>query len=324
LKLEITGNQSMRILLALACLLIAPFPAYALVGGSNDVPGSPWAGVGAVTVNGGTYSGALIGSHYVLTAAHVVGGAAPGNVAFVVNSDSGSQIYSAESIMVFPGYSGTAPGADGVWHDDLALIRLATPVAGNVPVYDLYAGPLDGRTINLVGYGGSGDGINGVTGGASSSMRRVGQNRVDDLLVDDDGGTAAEIFLFDFDGPNAGSNVFGPDIPANLTLGDTVEAQFAGGDSGSPVFVNDHGEWKIAGIAAFNGSVTGLPGSNVLFGAIGGGTVVASYVPWIESAMAPVPEPDVWLSLLAGLAVMGAMLRRHGRAENPETDMLKI
>lgn len=314
----------MRSLLALACLLVSSLPAHALVGGSDDVPSSPWAGVGAVTVNGGTYSGALISNQYVLTAAHVVGGATAGNVAFVLNSESGSQVYSAESIMVLPGYSGTATGTDGVWHDDLALIRLATPVAGNVPVYDLYTGPLDGQTINLVGYGGSGDGVSGVTGGASSSLRRVGQNRVDDLLVDDDGGAADEIFLFDFDGPDAGSNIFGPDIPANLTLGSSVEAQFAGGDSGSPVFVNDNGIWKLAGIAAFNGSVTGLPGSNVLFGAIGGGTVVASYVPWIESAMVPVPEPDVWLSLLAGLAVMGAMLRRRGRAKNPETGWLKI
>lgn len=308
----------MRSLFALAGLLLFSLPTHALVGGSNDVSSSPWAGVGAVTVNGGTYSGALIGSQYVLTAAHVVGGTAAGNVAFVVNSESGSQVYNAESITVFPGYSGTAPGADGVWHDDLALIRLATPVAGNVPIYELYTGPLDGLTINLAGYGGSGDGINGVTGGASSSIRRIGQNRLDVLLVDDDGGTADEIFLFDFDGPDAGSNVFGLDIPANLTLGSSVEAQFAGGDSGSPVFVNDSGIWKLAGIAAFNGSETGLPGSNVLFGAIGGGMVVASYVPWIESAMAPVPEPDVWLSLLAGLAVMGAMLRRHGKEKIPE------
>jgi hypothetical protein len=89
------------------------------------------------------------------------------------------------------------------------------------------------------------------------------------------------------------------------------------------VFVNDNGEWKLAGIAAFNGSVTGLPGSNVLFGAIGGGTVVAPYVPWIESAMVPVPEPDVWLSLLAGLGVMGAMMRHHGKAKNPDTGRWK-
>jgi secreted trypsin-like serine protease len=279
--------------------------------------------VGAVTVNGGIYSGALIGSQHVLTAAHVVGGAAAGNVAFVVNSESGSQVYSVQSIMVFPGYNGTATGSDGVWHDDLAVIRLATPVAGNVPAYDLYTGPLNGQTIQLAGYGGSGDGVNGVTGGASSSVRRIGQNKVDELLVDDDDSVADEVFLFDFDGPDAASNVFGPDIPANFTLGSSVEVQFAGGDSGSPVFVNDNGEWKLAGIAAFNGSVTGLPGSNVLFGAIGGGTVVAPYVPWIESAMVPVPEPDVWLSLLAGLGVMGAMMRHHGKAKNPDTGRWK-
>jgi hypothetical protein len=200
---------------------------------------------------------------------------------------------------------GTTPGADGIWHDDLALIRLAAPVDASVPVYGLYGGALAGRIVTLVGYGGGGDGVNGVTSGANAAVKRVGQNKVDGLLADDDGGSTQEIFLFDFDGADAASNVYGGAIAANLTLGATLEAQFAGGDSGSPVFVNDNGVWKIAGIAAFNGSTTALPGSNVLFGAIGGGTVVASYTPWIETAMAPVPEPHAWLMLLAGIGLIG-------------------
>lgn len=295
-------------LIASLALFVA-MPAHALVGGAVDanLVSSPWAGVGAVKVNGGTYSGALIGNQYVLTAAHVVGGAAPGQVQFVLNvGGAPSQTLAAESIHVFPGYQGTTSGADGVWHDDLALVKLAAPVAAGVPVYDLYDGPLLGKTVSLVGYGAGGDGVNGATIGSDDNLKRVGQNRIDLTLVDDDGGTQHEIFLFDFDGPDSTTNVFGANNSLNLTLGAAVEAQYAGGDSGSPMFVNDNGTWKLAGIAAFNASVTGLPGSNVKFGAVGGGGIVAPYATWIQETIAtPVPEPETWLMLLAGLGLLG-------------------
>lgn len=300
----------MKIIALLASLaLFSALPAHALVGGAIDdnLADSPWAGVGAVSVNGGTFSGALVGSRYVLTAAHVVGGASPGKVSFVLNSGAGSQqAYAAESITVFTGFTGTEPGADGVWHDDLALIRLAAPVDASVPVYGLYGGPLASEIVTLVGYGGGGDGENGVTSGAKATVKRVGQNKVDKLLVDDDLGSAQEVFVFDFDGPDALTNVFGEPIKPNLTLGETIEAHYAGGDSGSPVFVKDKGVWKIAGIATFNGSTSLSSGSNVKFGSIGGGTVVAAYIPWIQSTMAaPIPEPSTWLMLLVGIGLVG-------------------
>jgi hypothetical protein len=219
------------------------------------------------------------------------------------------------AITLFPGYTGTSPGADGVWHDDLALITLSAPAVGTMPTYGLYGGALDNQTLTLVGYGGSGDGVSGVTSGANASVKRTGQNRVDMLLTDDDGGLHDEVFVFDFDGPDSSSNVFGNVVgqsgKANLTLGATIEAQFAGGDSGSPVFVYDNGAWKIAGIGTFNGKTDKSSDSNVLFGSVGGGTVVASYIPWIESTLqaAPVPEPHAWMMLLAGLGLVGAVVR---------------
>jgi hypothetical protein len=174
-----------------------------------------------------------------------------------------------------------------------------------VPVYDLYGGSLSDQTLTLVGYGGGGDGVNGVTSNASPSVKRVGQNKVEELVPDDDGSLADELFLFDFDGPNAASNIYPPDTPDNLTLGATIEAQFASGDSGSPAFVNDNGVWKIAGIATFALATSAEPGAASLFGAIGGGTVVAPYADWIASVTAaPIPEPETWLMLLAGFGLV--------------------
>jgi Trypsin len=303
----------MKHLLSTCALLLSSLPAWALVGGSVDpnTSTSPWAGVGAVVIQGETFSGVLIDAQHVLTAAHVVAGSAPNQVSFVLNAGA-PQSLAVAGISVFPGYRGTNPGAGQVWHDDLAVITLDAPVTGVAP-YALFTGDLAGATLSLVGYGRGGDGANGVPSPAVPNVKRSGRNRVDGLLFDDDGGSQNEIFVFDFDGPAADSNVFGDPVPANLTLGAGIEAQFAGGDSGSPVFVNDQGRWKVAGIAAFNGSTIDLPGSNVLFGAIGGGTIVAPYAEWIASVTTPVPESQSWLMLLAGLGLLAMRPRASAR-----------
>jgi hypothetical protein len=259
----------------------------------------------------------LLDSQHVLTAAHVVGGqvGTPTNVSFSLNAGGNlTQTLSATAIDLYPGFTGTAVGADGVWHDDLAIITLSAPAAAGVPTYGLYSGSLGGQTITLVGYGAGGDGANGVTSGANASVKRVGQNKVDLQLVDDDGGSFNDVFAFDFDGPDSSTNYFGVSKPSNLTLGATIEAQFAGGDSGSSVFVYDNGMWKIAGVANFNGSTALSGGSNVLFGSVGGGTIVAPYISWIESTVAaPVPEPQAWIMMLVGMGLVGAAVRAKAR-----------
>jgi hypothetical protein len=309
----------MRARLTGTLLLLAAMPAHALVGGSIDAntAESAWAGVGAVIVNGTVVSGALIDDRHVLTAAHAVDGASPGAVSFRLNAGN-EQTFAASAITVFPGYAGTGSGALGLSYDDLAIIELSAPVAGTVPVYGLYGGSLSDQTLTLVGYGGGGDGINGVTSGANAGVKRVGQNKVDELVPDDDGGPANELFLFDFDGASMDTNVFGdPGNADNLTLGPTIEAQYAGGDSGSPAFVDDNGVWKIAGIGTFILSTNAEPGGANLFGAVGGGTVVAPYADWIGSVTA-VPEPEAWLLLLAGLGVIGLRCRTRASSHQPQ------
>lgn len=274
--------------------------AFALVGGSIDpnTADSPWASVGSITINGGGYSGVLLDSQHVLTAAHVVAGqvASAGNVSFTLNAGSLSQTLTASSISVFDGYMGTTPGSDGVWHDDLAVITLNTPITGVVPIYDLYSGSMLNQTISMVGYGGSG-----------ASVKKVGQNVVDIVLNDDDiaGSTTNEVYVFDLDGASGNGPYGGPAL--------STEAGYTGGDSGSPVFVEVRVkgvmQWQIAGTSTFTGTTDSG-------GVIGGGTIVASYIPWIQQQMliTPVPEPQAWLMMLAGLGLVGAAVRAKTRS----------
>jgi len=292
-------------------LLFIPACAFAIVGGEGadpDTATSPWAGVGSVLVSAGgdpgTFSGTLIAPNYVLTAAHVVAGLVgdPSAVTFQINAGSTIQI-SASQIFVDPAYTGGA-SADGTVHNDLAIIQLSSAAPGSVPIYSLDTSPLSaGQTLTFVGYGNGGDGISGATIAKDPAVKRVGENNADVFLS---GPLGQEVYLFDFDGPTAATNVFGPAIPANLTLGANVEATLASGDSGSPGFiVNPDGSLQLAVVNTFVGSVEGGPAPS-LFGSVGGGIVVAGYVPWIDSIItAPVPEPRTWLLLLPGLLGLG-------------------
>ena len=289
-------------LLCLAVMAALSHPAHAVIDGSEDpnTSSSPFAGVGALLFNGGTYSGVLIGGQYVLTAAHVASGIAsnPGGASFRLNSGAPS-FYGIDQVFVYDGFTGTTAGHDGVWHDDLAIIRLAQPVS-NAPFYDLYDGSLyksgllggSGATLSFVGYGASGDGTNGVTRGADSGVKRKGRNVVDKIYADDDGGGFPDVFQYTFD-----------------KNGLSDEAHLAGGDSGAPAFFNDNGTWKIAGILTFVGAPQGHELDT--YGAFGGGTIVAPYIDWINSVMYPVPEAETWAMMLAGLGLVGFMGRRR-------------
>lgn len=272
--------------------------ALALVGGSIDqnLTTSPWASVGAVTIGGGVYSGVMLDSTHVLTAAHVVAGqvGTASNVKFSLNAGALSQTLTASSIGVYGGFVPGEVGAGPIWHDDLAVITLSTSIKG-VMGYALYDGLLLNQTITMVGYGGTG-----------ATVKKVGQNVVDGVLYDEDvrrPSNIEEVFVFDFDGADPNINAYG-----GPTLGASIEAGYTGGDSGSPVFVSVNGVWKIAGIGTFTGSTTeGLP--------IGGGTIVSSYIPWIQDQMAaaPVPEPSAWAMMLVGMGLVGAAVRAKAR-----------
>lgn len=276
--------------------LLMPSMSFAIIGGegvdSNTIV-SIWGGVGSVlTGSSGAYSGALIAPNYVITAAHVVAGTVgnPSYVKFQINAGDTTQI-SASEIFVHPGYTGK-PGPDRLMHHDIAIVRLSSNAPAGVPYYSLYTAEVMAGTIfKLVGYGLGGDGLTGATVPNSASVKRTGQNRVDLLLPRLAPGVSGhDAYVFDFDGPNSATNVYGPAVPATATLGADVEATVGGGDSGSPAFVMDDGEWKLAGVNTFTGGVPGL-GAAGFFGSIGGGMLISAYAPWIESVLTAAPKP---------------------------------
>jgi secreted trypsin-like serine protease len=326
--MKITTRFASRLpVLALGlCSVLFAQPGMALVGATTvdaNTSSSPYSGVVSISIGGGTFSGVLLANGYILTAAHVatINGASPNGVLINFNDGSGQNI-AAQSVILFPGFTGTAPGSDGVWHDDLALIKLATAAPATATAYNLYTGtPTRTTALTMVGYGATGNGISGETAGGSASVKTVGSNRIDLMIADDDSSGAGytgknEIMVFDFDNPaDTSKNVYTP-----ATSVASNEAQFGGGDSGSPLFTTVNGQLQLIGIASFNGMVnqtingvtTPFSTSSTTFGAIGGATSVSAYSSWISSVTA-VPEPQTYVMLLAGLSML-AWRKRKGNA----------
>lgn len=264
-------------------LWLAADIAWAVVGGEGIDPNSPdsiWAGVGEVESGPGRFSGAVIGPRHVLTAAHVVSGRSPADIRFRLNLGAAdAPAIPVRSVHIHPDYTGLKKDGDGYWHKDIAVLELAGPLPGGVPVYPLAASRQQLKSlIVFVGYGRGGDGIRGAVQAAAPGIKRVGRNRIDLLLADNAHDRQTDLFLFDFDGPDFASNRFKPDIPINGGIGETMEATFAGGDSGAPVFVFEAGKWRIVGVAAF---VAGQDGNNNRFGALAGATLTPAFTQWI-------------------------------------------
>ena len=112
------------------------------------------------------------------------------------------------------------------------------------------------------------------------------------------------------------TNLFGEDSdPFFLTLGNDLETTLGPGDSGGPSFIFENGEWILVGVHTFGAD--GQKGEQIfqapLFGSIGGGILVDSYVPWIRSIIdtQPIPEPSSLALLVAGMAAVFALRWRY-------------
>jgi hypothetical protein len=287
--------------LAAAILLLLPFSASALVGGAGvaaNTADSSWAGVGSLNVGAGLFTGTLIAPGYVLTAAHVVQGAAAGSVSFQVNGATSYSV-AATDIYINPDYTASTAGnvaGDPTNHNDIAIIKLAQTVGADVPFYNLFGGTLQGADLHFVSFAGS------------STVKLTGENIAD--VVYNSATGSNQTYLFDFDGPTLATNHMG-----GGTLGANREASLVGGDSGSSAFVNVNGQWQLAGINTFEATFANGPITSGAFGTGGGGVAVSGYATWISSVVtAPVPEPHSEALFVMGLLGVAGAARRRQKA----------
>jgi hypothetical protein len=153
---------------------------------------------------------------------------------------------------------------------DIALLELAKPVEDVEPV-KLYLRPDElGRVVEIFGKGATGNSLTGTTPDAPhrTQLRRA-YNRI----------TVAknQWLLYKFD---CGSDA----LP--------LEGMTSNGDSGGPVLIEDHGTWKLAGIAqGLNGTTADLLAMRAgtfrvgLCGQVVSDTRVSFYVRWIEDTV---------------------------------------
>ncbi|MTJ13925.1 trypsin-like serine protease [Anabaena sp. UHCC 0187] len=285
---------------------------------------SPFAGVGSLFMNLGNNtgflcSGAAISPRHILSAAHCLDANddgtiyfPPNNVSFILNyGRSFSNIITTAALNIHPNFTGFS---NPTINDDLAIFTLGEDLPTGVPIYELYREPmLAGQTLTMVGYGTTGDGVNGYyPQTASFDIKRVGKNNADFFEEDDEGSGEPEIFYYDFDGPDSSTNLMG-----GLTLGNTVETNLGGGDSGGPSFIEKDGKFLLAGVNTFGFwfDEQQTPGT---FGTGGGGMIVSSYTSWIDSIVKPksVPEPSNILGTLM-IGVLGAGYWRKRQQKKP-------
>lgn len=262
------------------CLLAGA--CWALTGGGGAVeplPEAPFSAVGSLEAGGRLYSAVLIGRQHVITAAHVVAGAPPASVRFR-STLGGGFVGTGTSVHVNPSYTGNTAGnppGDPSVHADLAIVRLDRPAPPALRPAQLFGGPLLGRVLTLVSHGGS------------TTLITTGDNRADVVFADALGRPAT--YLFDFDGPDLGSNRLGPAVPVNGSLGAQREATLVNGDSGSAAFVQIDGQWGLAGINTFEINFGAGPAERGAHGSGAGGVVLAGHKDWIRSVVTAPPAP---------------------------------
>ncbi|MBV6446409.1 trypsin-like serine protease [Nitrosomonas sp.] len=300
-------------------------------------PENGYDGVARISFGGYYGTGAvLFDGRAILTAAHLFEGRT-GSVSVTFETRNGMQILSASKFLQHPGY-------DAESNNDLAIVWLSSSAPAAADRYSLYRGSNEiGQTFTFSGYGKTGTGSTGITGGDTSSPIRLkagNQFDADAATLKSYLGSAmtwtpltGTQLIADFDSGSAANDALGRLINSNgLGLG-LDEGFIAPGDSGGPAFLNG----QIAGVASYTASLSrgsvnpDIDSSdNSSFGEIAAWQRVSAYQQWIDQSLranypgAPAKPEEVKTEVTegnTGTSYTYFLLQFTGVRSNPEQSL---
>ena len=150
--------------------------------------------------------------------------------------------------------------------DDIALVKLAQPVADVAPVAINTSNGEFGQVVKIIGKGATG---NGITGYEFSSSHRTELRRAYNKVTSAHGRWVCYVF----------------DEPSNAL---PLEGGSGSGDSGGPVLMQAGEDWVLAGLTSWADpqSVIRTPGR---YGQISCNVRLSHYTEWIEGVLAARP-----------------------------------